>query len=270
MIEDLVNGIVDWSKQFITPDWGALIKLIPFGLAALVFLYVSWTVYRFATAGPTRRGKRRLPPATPAGIHMPGPSFAPLLAATGLFFMVFGMVEGGIWLGVGVIVLVITLLYWGREEMRDFDRSAVVAPGGAMVARGALPAPAGAPPAGVHIPPPSFRPLLISVALTMLVAGMVIGGWALLLGVAALVLTMLGWLRDSRKEYAATVAADTTGHLDLGGAPAWPKATFAALALLIAGALLFSSGLLGGSGDGTAAGSPAPGASAVSGASTAP
>jgi hypothetical protein len=270
MIEDLVNGIVDFSKQFIIPDWGALVRLIPFALAALVFLYLSWTGYRFATAGPTRRGKRRLPPTTPAGIHMPGPSFAPLLAATGLFFLVFGMVAGGIWLGVGVIILVITLLYWGREEMRNYDQSAVVAPGGAMVARGALPAPAGTPPAGVHIPPPSFRPLLISVALTMLVGGMVIGGWALLLGVAALVITMLGWLRDSRKEYAATVAADATGHLDLGGAPAWPKATFAVLAILIACALLLSSGLIGGSGDGAATGSAAPGGSAAPAASTTP
>jgi hypothetical protein len=270
MIEDLVNGIVDFSAQFIVPDWGALIKLIPFGLAALVFLYLSWTVYRFATAGPTRRGKRRLPPATPAGIHMPGPSLAPLLAATGAFFLVFGMVAGGIWLGVGVIILVITLLYWGREEMRDFDHSTVAASGGAVVARGALPAPAGTPPAGVHIPPPSFRPLLISISFTMLVAGMVVGGWALLLGVAAVVLTMLGWLRDARQEYVATEVADATGHLDLGGAPAWPKATFAVLALLVAFALLFSSGLVGGSGDGTAGASAAPGTSAAPGASTAP
>ncbi len=262
MIEELVNGIVDFSEQFIVPDWGELILLIPFALAGLGFLYLSWTVYRFATAGPTRRGRRRLPPATPAGIHLPGPSFAPLLAATGAFFLVFGMVAGGIWLGVGVIVLVVTLLYWGREEMRNYDHAAVAGPGGAMVARGALPSPAGTPPAGVHIPPPSFRPLLISVALTMLVGGMVIGGWALLFGVVALVLTMLGWLRDSRKEYTATVAADATGHLDLGGAPTWPKATFAVLAILVALALLLSSGLVGGSGGGTAGESAAPGESA--------
>jgi hypothetical protein len=201
---------------------------------------------------------------------MPGPSFAPLLAATGAFFLVFGMVAGGIWLGVGVIILVVTLLYWGREEMRNYDHAAVAAPGGAMVARGALAAPAGAVPAGVHLPPPSFRPLLISVALTMLVGGMVVGGWALLLGVVAVALTMLGWLRDSRREYTATVVADGTGHLDLGGAPAWPKATFAALAILIAFALLLSSGLVGGSGDGAATGSAAPGASAAPDAGSTP
>ncbi len=263
MIEELVNGIVDFSKQFIVPDWGALVALIPFGLAALVFLYLSWTVYRFATAGPTRRGKRRLPPATPAGIHMPGPSFAPLLAATGLFFLVFGMVAGGIWLGVGVIILVVTLLYWGREEMRNFDHAAVAGVGGPAVARGALPAPTGTPPVGVHIPPPSFRPLLIAVALTMLVGGMVVGGWALLLGVTAVAITMLGWLRDARREYSATEAADTSGHLDLGGAPAWPSGTFAVLAILVAFALLLSSGLIGGSPDGSATASAAPGASAA-------
>jgi hypothetical protein len=205
---------------------------------------------------------RRQPPATPAGIHMPGPSFAPLLAATGFFFMVFGMVAGGLWLIVGAIILVITLLYWGREEMRNFDRERAGAHAGA-VAVGALPAPRGTPPAGVHIPPPSFRPLLVSIAFTMLVLGLVIGGWALFFGFAAIVITGLGWLWDARREYAATESADRTGHLDLGGAPAWPKATFAALAILVVLAIVLTTGIFTGQGDapapsGAPAGSAAP------------
>jgi plastocyanin len=266
MIEDLVNGLVSWSEQFIVPDWGQLVALIPLGLAALVFLYVTWTVYRFATAGPTRRGRRRLAPAAPEGIHMPGPSFAPLLAAAGTFFLVFGMVANGIWLVVGVAILALTLLYWGREEMRNFDRATSGGHGGGTAAMGALAAPVGIPPAGVHMPPPSFRPLLMSVAVTMLVAGMVVGGWALLLGFLAVVVTGLGWLRDARREYAATETADRTGHLDLGGAPGWPTSTFAVLALLVAFAVLLSSGLIGGgSTGGTATASGAPGASAPAG-----
>jgi hypothetical protein len=174
MIEELVHGIVDWSQQFIVPDWGELVGLIPLALAALGLLYLAWIMYRFATAGPTRRGRRRLAPVTPAGIHMPGPSFAPLLAAVGAFFLVFGVVAGGIWLAVGALILVVTLLYWGREEMRNFDHATVS--GQAGVTAGALPAPAGTPPVGVHIPPPSFRPLLVAIAATILVAGLVLGG----------------------------------------------------------------------------------------------
>jgi plastocyanin len=80
--------------------------------------------------------------------------------------------------------------------------------------------------------------------MTILVAGLVIGGWALLFGLAAIVVTGLGWLRDARREFVAVEAADRTGHLDLGGSPAWPTATFAALAIIIAGAVLLSSGVL--------------------------
>jgi hypothetical protein len=117
--------------------------------------------------------------------------------------------------------------------------------------------------------PPTFRLLLVAVPMTLLVAGMVVGGWAMFFGLLAVVLVLLGWLNDARREYAATEAADSTGHLDLGGAPAWPKATFAALGLIIAGALLLSSGILPNSGGGTTAPSGAPPAAGVGGGTTA-
>ena len=267
MIQELIDSILSFSEQFIVPDWGALVALIPLALAGLGLLYLTWIVYRFATAGPKRRGKRKLPPVTPAGIHMPGPSFAPLLAAVGAFFLFFGMFAGGIWLWVGVAILVVTLLYWGREAMRDYDHVGAAAGGPAA---GALPAPSGTPPAGVHIPPPSFRPLLVSIGFALLVAGMVIGGWALLIGFVAVVVTSLGWLWDAVREYRATEAADRTGHLDMGASPAWPKATFAILAILVAVGLLVTSGLIGSSSDGTATPSGAPGASAAPGGAAAP
>ena len=62
---------------------------------------------------------------------------------------------------------------------------------------------------------------------------MIMGGLALVFGFLAGRDHRLGWLWDSRREYAATEEADRTGHLDLGGAPAWPKATFAVLALIV-------------------------------------
>ena len=87
--------------------------------------------------------------------------------------------------------------------------------------------------------------------------------------------TLIGWLRDSGREYAAVEAADRTGHLDLGGAPTWPVPVFAALAVIIAGALLFGSGVLS-RGAPAASGAPGVGGSAAGGgaaggaASTAP
>lgn len=261
MIGELWDSIIQFTSRFVIPDWGQLIALLPIFLLIPVFLYLTWVIYRFATAGPTRRGKRRMEPVPPAGIHMPGPSFAPFLGAVGFLFFVFGMVAGGIWLPVGATILVVTLLYWGREALRDYD--AIPAATGEVVVTGMLPAPAGEPPAGVHIPPPSFRPLLVSIAMTVLVLGMVVGGWMLFVGAAAIVVTGLGWLLDSRKEYQAVEEADRTGHLDLGGKPAWPKATFAAIAVLFAVGLLFESGLLGNSGaaQGEAGASGAPTAS---------
>lgn len=50
-INDLWNSILAFSAQFITPDWGQLILLIPFLLLLLVILYLvyiyrAWTGYR--------------------------------------------------------------------------------------------------------------------------------------------------------------------------------------------------------------------------------
>jgi plastocyanin len=242
MIEQLWSDLIEFTTQFVIPDWGALISLLPVFLTIPVFLYITWTIYKWATAGPTRSGKRRLPPVAPSGIHMPGPSFAPFVAAAGVFMLAFGLVVGGIWLTVGAVGLVLTLLYWGREALRDYD--GIPSGAGQPVAVGMLPAPAGTPPEGVHIPPPSFRPILVAVAMTILVAGLIVGGWLILVGFAAIVITGIGWLLDARKEYVAVERADHTGHLDMGGAPRWPKATFAGLAVLVAIGLVFSSGLL--------------------------
>jgi plastocyanin len=266
MIQDLWNGLLDVTGPLIVPDWGSLIGLLPLGLAALVALYLVTTVYRFATAGPTHRGVRRLEPIPPAGIHMPGPSFAPLLGAIGLFMLMFGLIAHGPWLLVGLAVLGVTLLYWGREALRDYDHVAA-ADGGAAV--GLLSAPEGTPPAGVHMPPPSFRPLLLAVSMTILVGGMVVGGWGLLFGIVALALALVGWLRDAKREYRAVEAADLTGHLDLGGGPAWPTRTFAVLALLIAVTALLTSGILPNSHPATAGASPAANGGAGGGAASA-
>jgi len=257
MLEDLWDAVIDFLTTIVVPDWGALVALIPIALAGLVALFLVWTVWRFATAGPTRRGVRRLPPVAPPGVHMPGPSFAPILGALGAFLLLFGLLAGGIALWLGIAALGATLLYWGREAVRDYQHIPDVAASG-ETALMLPPAAARQPPPGVHMPPPSFRPILVSLAMALLVLGLVTGGWILVVGVVAIVATGLGWLRDARREYVDAERADLTGHLESsGGNPPWPTGTLALLGLLMAVAVVLSSGVLPiGAGDGTGGEAP--------------
>ena len=119
MIQDLWTSLLAFSGQFIVPDWGALVALIPLGLAAIVFLTTGWMVFRFATAGPTSRGVHKLQPVAPDGVHIAGPSVAPVLVALGAFMLLFGLFSGGIWLWIGVAILAVALVLWGREALRN-------------------------------------------------------------------------------------------------------------------------------------------------------
>ena len=123
-MEALYQSILDLLSKVVIPDWGQLIGLMPLGLAALAALWFAWTFRRFATAGPTRRAPARVTPVAPPGLHMPGGSAAPLVAALGAASLFGGMVIGGTALLVGATILALTLLYWGREAIRDYDRAA--------------------------------------------------------------------------------------------------------------------------------------------------
>ena len=263
MLEDIWHQLITFTTQFVVPDWGGLIALLPIALGALVFLYLIWNIFRMATAPPKRRGVRRLTPVAPPGLHMPGPTYAPLFGAVGAFLLLFGLVAGGIALWLGAIALTLTLLYWGREAMGDYDHIPEVAAEGGTVT--ILPAVVhDGPPPGVHMPGPSFRPILGAIGSTLLVFGFVVGGWFLAAGAIVLIITLLGWLRDARREWAATVDADETGHIENGPAPRWPLPTFLAIVGIIAVAAVLASGILPlGSGN-LPAGSP--GASGASGA----
>ena len=50
MIEELWSSLIEFTEQFVVPDWGALIALIPVGLALVVFMYLVWLILRYAGA----------------------------------------------------------------------------------------------------------------------------------------------------------------------------------------------------------------------------
>lgn len=257
MLEQIWNGFLGLTSQLVIPDWGKLIALaLPVGTTVLVVLLLTRTVLQVATVPQARRGKRRITPATPAGIHMPGPSFAPIFAAVGAFLLFLGLVFGGISLILGAVALVLTLLYWLAEGLRIYDHdiapTATVLP--AVVHDG--------PPPGVHVPGPSWRPIVGALGTALLFLGLVFGEWLLAVGVIALILGLIGWLPDARKEYVKTVEADRTGHLENIPEPRVPTRALTFLAILVIGAVVLQSGVFADKSapGGTAGGSAAPAA----------
>ena len=257
-MEHLWTDFLRFIETLVSPDWGALIALLPLALAGLVGLYLVWIVIRFSRAGPTRRGPRRVTPAAPAGIHMPGPSWAPILGSIGTAFLLFGLVFGGALLGIGLLFLLLALLYWGREAMREYDHAE---PTGHELA----PVVHAGPPPGVHLPGPSWRPVLASIAMAVLFYGLVFGGALLVVGFLMLIVSLVGWLIDARREYKDVELADRTGHLPPSRRPGFPRATLAAFVVLLVGGLVIQTGLLpprsAVGGDGEPGASASPGAS---------
>lgn len=222
--QTIVDTLLGVAAIFITPDWRALILLIPIGLALLFLAWFALTLRKFATLGPSRRAPARIQPVTPAGVHMPGGSSAPILVAFGAGALFLGLVGGGVWLLLGVGVLVITLLAWFREALRDYDHVEAARPLPAVIHEG--------PPPGVHMPGPSIRPLMGALGSAMLFLGLVVGGWFLVLAIVFLVYTLLGWLFDATAEYRKTVEADKTGHLENIPARRLPARTLQVFAVL--------------------------------------
>ena len=57
----------------------------------------------------------------PAGesIHLPGPSFLPVLVAAGITIAVVGVVLNWVVFGIGVAIAVVTIWRWARETRED-------------------------------------------------------------------------------------------------------------------------------------------------------
>ncbi len=255
--KDLVETLLDVASQFVLPDWRALVDLFPVFLAVLLIAWFALTIRRFATLGPTRRAPARIPPVTPPSVHMPGGSMSPVLVALGSMGLFLGLVFGGLALAIGVTLMIVTLLFWFREAIRDYQqlepRQEQRLP--AVIHEG--------PPPGVHMPGPSIRPLMGALGSAALLGGLVIGGWVLILAVVFLVWTLLGWLVDFTAEYRKVEEADRTGHLENIPPRRFPARTLQVFAVLFAVVAMWQLGIFpptspatAGGGGGTA--SPAP------------
>jgi plastocyanin len=253
VIEQAWSSLLEWASQFVIPDWGGLIALLPVFMAVILIVFVARVVYVYATVGPTRVRSARQKPVTPRGLHLPGPTWSPIFGAVGSFFLLLGFVFGGFWIVIGLTAIILALLFWGHEALKDYDHVADTYPA-------QVPQPPQAPPLGVHLPGPTFRPFVLSLGLAFLFLGLVFPGWILLFGIVFVIVPCLGWLNDARKEFRHTVEADTTGHLVNEPAPAWPKAIFWTMAILLVVGVVFTQGWFPprSAPEGEPGGSPAP------------
>jgi len=259
MFEQFWNGILELAARFVIPDWASVVAMLPVFIFALTVLVFAITFWKLARAPKPGRGKRRVDPIAPQGVHMPGPSWAPVFAAIGAFLLFLGLVFGGPILILGLIGLTLTLLYWLVEAVRlyEHDVGATAPPLPVVEHEG--------PPPGVHMPGPSFLPVLGALGMALLFLGLVFGEWLLAVGLIAFVLSILGWMSAARKEYVKTVEADTTGHLEALPNPRAPRALFAGLAFLLVAGFVIQAGWLPPSAASGGAPSGGPGASGAPG-----
>jgi len=62
-------------------------------------------------------------PAPPAGepVHLPGPSYLPVLTALGLTLAVTGVVLSWVLTGIGLVITVVVVWRWIRDTRRDIS-----------------------------------------------------------------------------------------------------------------------------------------------------
>lgn len=253
--QDLVESLLDLASALILPDWKGLVDLFPVLLVIIFALWAAVVARQYAALGPRRRVPARIQPIPPATVHMPGGSMAPILAALGAMGLFLGLVFGGVALLIGATLMVATLLWWLREGMRDYAHLEPPQRLPAVVQEHA------GPPPGVHMPGPSIRPLLGALGSAALFAGLVFGGWVLVIAVLFFVWTLLGWLFDFTAEYRKVEEADTTGHLENIPARPFPVRKLQVFSVLFVLVTMWQLGIFPPSGPATAGGggaSPAP------------
>lgn len=254
-LDALWTTLLDVLAQVITPAWGDLLQYIPLllfllmGALSLVLLR-AWA--RTATIDRPRTALRRPPGRVPAGVHLPGPSAWPFLAAIGLGLTVFTIGVGFstsivnlVLLGIGILAATVGLLGWLADASREYH----LAEAGhvASATQRARLAHGGGPPSlertapeGLHLPGPSAWPFLAPIGLAIAVLGLVFGAALLIGGSLLATIAALGWARDAGREYRQVEAH---GHLETGaqaGARVFPRSVGPVFASVIGVALVIT------------------------------
>jgi plastocyanin len=258
-LQELWTQILDVLSKLVIPDWGALVALLPVILLILIVAWMLFVLRQYSRVGPRERGPGPRQAVAPKGVHAPGPSWAPIFTGVGGALVFFGLVFGGWMLILGLTALALTLLYWLREAMVEYDHTEAPSTLPVIIEHTG-------PPPGVHVPGPTFLPVVTAVAAAILFAGLVVGGWVLIAAVVCLIVGILGWLRAAVVEYRLTVEADRTGHLRNAPAPAFPAGLFTFFVVVMFVAAIVQAGILppSGASAGTSA-SASPGASVAAG-----
>jgi plastocyanin len=225
--DNVWNSVLDWLSQVVTPNWNDVIGWLPsltFLLLVVVFLALVGRWWAQGGRNASRvPAKRR--PATPAGLHMPGPSFWPFLVPVGLVVMFFGLVVhpgripppsldsagnptvgspvplGQVFdlplIALGLLITVVAAVGWYRDAGREWRRTdnpeLAVVP--AAPAR-----PPQEPPPGVHLPGPSPWPFFVPVSLAVIFFGLIFSPALAVGGVLMVVIAAIGWYRDANHE----------------------------------------------------------------------
>ncbi|MEI6271090.1 MAG: cupredoxin domain-containing protein [Chloroflexota bacterium] len=255
-LRSLLEWVISLIGPFVAPDWGALIKLIPIGVLALVAAFYGWVLLRYRRAGRRQVGMQILPAARPPeGIHLPGPSLAPFFISIAAASLFFSVAMGGAALAISGAAMVLALIAWGREAVREYDAIGAGHNDALQLHDGADAAPSG-PPSGVHLPAPSLLPFLVSAAVAVLLFGAAIGLSFVLLGALMTTLAFIAWLLDAGREYRAVAEADSTGHLINPEPKRVPRISLALFSLLFIAVAGSQFGLFS---PAAGEGSPAPG-----------
>jgi len=279
---DLWSQFLELLGPLLSPDWNALILLLPLAMIGLVMLilgYLAWNWRRSAALNRSRVPKRR-PGRPPADVHLPGPSPWPFVAPVGVALVLVSLIFAGDGLpvnpalfGLGLAVGLVGMAGWyldaGREWRAVETEGHGEAHGGTLLTGEAvaqLPSWAVEPPPGVHMPGPSPWPFFAPIGLFFVFLGLIFGPALLIGGILMSLVAVVGWYRDAGTEYRQV---ETIGHVvpeTRDPARAWPRSVvplfgaIAAVALAVTLLPLLMSALpvAGGGEDGGDGAGPSP------------
>jgi plastocyanin len=261
--EGIIDQLFGMLEQLILPNWGDLIRWVPWVLVLVLVLFLAFTAWEWRrTLGRNRsRVPRPLPGgAPPPGVHMPGPSRWPFVVPIGAALLLFSFAlppkdGGGNTVGpfnlllftLGMLVTLVAIGGWLYDAMRewrataqpatDAGHGAVALTPGALGARRLGAGAAGAhglaaedvapryaePPPGVHMPGPSPWPFFAPIAMAVMLYGVLFSAFLLVGGLILAVIAIAGWYLEAGREYRSTEAVGHAVPRTRDPYEAWPR-----------------------------------------------